>query len=296
MRIADRLLARLSGGLLQVEAADFLEPPGEPGIVGPGSVSWRVFGNPVSLAVGGVAAVLLELGEPRVRAGVWDHSSFRRDPRERIRRTGYGALLTVFAARSRFAHYAARVNGIHAQIGGQADDGRAYRADNPELLRWVQATAAIGFVSAYELLVAPLSDAERDGFFLEATVGAAYYGVTEPPGSAREAQALLEAMTPRLSPSPVLQEYLAIMRDARILPGPSRALQPALVRAALGLVPVKVRAQLGLADEPVWSAAERGLWRLLAKAAERVPRPVDPRRLAERRLRPPAGAGERPRS
>jgi uncharacterized protein (DUF2236 family) len=285
MSIATNLLARLSGGLLQVEPADFLEPPGEAGIAGPGSVSWRVFGNPVSLAVGGVAAVLLELGEPRVRAGVWDHSSFRRDPRERIRRTGYGALLTVFAARSRFADYAGRVNAIHAQIAGIADDGRAYRADDPELLRWVQATAAIGFVSAYELLVARLSDAERDLFYREATVGAGCYGVTEPPGSAAEAQALLEAMTPRLSPSPVLDEYLAIMRGAPILPGAARALQPSLVRAALGLVPLKVRAQLDLAEEPVWSSAEQRLWRLLAQAAERVPRPGDPRRLAERRLR-----------
>jgi uncharacterized protein (DUF2236 family) len=255
-----------------------------------------VFGNPVSLAVGGVAAVLLELGEPRVRAGVWDHSSFRRDPRERIRRTGYGALLTVFAAESRFAAYAARVNAIHAQVGGRADDGRAYRADEPELLRWVQATAAIGFVWAYELLVARLSDAERDGFFQEAMVGARYYGVTQPPGSAAEAQALLEAVTPQLSPSPVLGEYLAIMRGAPIMPGPARALQPALVRAANGIVPPAVRMQLGLAGEPVWSSAERAMWRLLAEAAERVPRPGDPRRLAERRLRRPAGAGGRPRS
>ena len=290
-----RLMERASGGLLAVDPADFLQPAGEPGVVGPGSVSWRVFGNPVSLAVGGVAAVLLELGEPRVRAGVWNHSSFRRAPAERIRRTGYGAMLTVFAAESRFRAYADRVNAIHAAIGGTADDGRAYRADEPELLRWVQATAAFGFAEAYSALVRPLKEAERDRFYAEAAVGAAFYGVTEPPCTAAEMRALLEEMAPRLTPSPVLGEFLAIMRSAPILPGPARAVQPALVRAALGLVPEAALRAMGLEKEQRWSARERRWWGRLARAAEQVPRPADPRRLAERRLRP-AGGGARPRS
>ena len=44
------------------------------------SVAWRVFRNPVALFVGGVTAVILELAEPRVRSGVWDHTTFRTDP------------------------------------------------------------------------------------------------------------------------------------------------------------------------------------------------------------------------
>jgi uncharacterized protein (DUF2236 family) len=52
-------------------------PAGEPALAAPDSVSWRVFKNPVSLFVGGVTAVILELAEPRVRTGVWEHSSFR---------------------------------------------------------------------------------------------------------------------------------------------------------------------------------------------------------------------------
>src|SRR5262245_48679529 len=55
---------------------DFAQPRGEAALVAPGSVSWRVFKNPVSLAIGGVAAVLLELAEPGVRDGVWQHSTF----------------------------------------------------------------------------------------------------------------------------------------------------------------------------------------------------------------------------
>ena len=80
-------LERIGAKLLAPDPGiDFRNPPGEAAMVGPDSVSWQVFRNPVTMFIGGVAAVLLELGEPRVRTGVWEHSSFRRDPAGR--RTG----------------------------------------------------------------------------------------------------------------------------------------------------------------------------------------------------------------
>ena len=48
-------------------SVDFSRPAGEPALVSPDSVSWRVFKNPVSLFIGGVTAVIMELAEPRVR-------------------------------------------------------------------------------------------------------------------------------------------------------------------------------------------------------------------------------------
>src|SRR5207237_581182 len=56
---------------------DFCAPPGEAALVAADSISWRIFKNPVALFIGGVAAVILELAEPRVRTGVWEHTSFR---------------------------------------------------------------------------------------------------------------------------------------------------------------------------------------------------------------------------
>lgn len=76
------------------EAVDFRHPAGEPALATPASVSWRIFKNPVSLFVGGVAAVILELAEPRVRTGVWERSGFRDDPARRVRRTGLAAMIT----------------------------------------------------------------------------------------------------------------------------------------------------------------------------------------------------------
>ena len=51
---------------------DFSRPIGEAALVPPDSLSWRVFKNPLSLFIGGVTAVILELAEPRVRTGVWE--------------------------------------------------------------------------------------------------------------------------------------------------------------------------------------------------------------------------------
>src|SRR4029077_1396180 len=48
-------------------SVDFLRPVGEAALVSPDSISWRVFKNPLSLFIGGVAAVIMELAEPRVR-------------------------------------------------------------------------------------------------------------------------------------------------------------------------------------------------------------------------------------
>ncbi len=69
----DGRIAGLVQGLYQPEGGprvDFRQPAGEPALAAPDSVSWRVFKNPVSLFVGGVTAVILELAEPRVRSGV----------------------------------------------------------------------------------------------------------------------------------------------------------------------------------------------------------------------------------
>ena len=52
---AARELLQPKGG----PSVDFTQPRGEEALVGPDSVSWRIFKNPVALFIGGVAAVIL---------------------------------------------------------------------------------------------------------------------------------------------------------------------------------------------------------------------------------------------
>src|SRR5215510_1478593 len=141
---------------------DFSRPVGEAALLSPESVSWRVFKNPLSLFIGGVTAVIMELAEPRVRTGVWEHTTFRLDPIRRLRRTGLADMVTVYGARSTAEPMIARIRRMHEMVAGTTASGEAYRANESDLLNWVQGTAAYGFLQAYHMYVQPLSSSERD--------------------------------------------------------------------------------------------------------------------------------------
>lgn len=251
---------------------DFARPAGEPALVAPDSVSWRVFKNPLALFVGGVAAVILELAEPRVRTGVWEHTSFRRDPMLRLQRTGLAAMVTVYGARSQAEAMIAGVRRVHDRITGLTSAGQAYRANDPELLDWVHATASFGFLQAYNTYARQLNDEERDSFYSDGAASAALYGATGAAASEREIAALFEKMRGKLEPSPVVIEFLDIMRFAPILPlpRPFAAIQGLLVMAAIALVPEWVRERLGLNGRWRPRAWQLGMTRRFGAAADRM--------------------------
>ena len=236
-------------GLLRsagAEPHDFTQPPGEAALMAPDSVAWQVFKNPLALFIGGVTAVILELAEPRVRTGVWQHSSFREQPLARLQRTGLAAMMTVYAARSRARPMIEAVVRRHDRIGGLTPGGQRYRANQPELLDWVHATASFGFLEAHESYVRCFDDDARDRYYAESRPAALLYGATGAPRSQAGLHMLFEAMQPKLERSDIVFEFLRIMAEAPMLPGPLGPMQPLLVRAAVEIVPVPVRGRLGL--------------------------------------------------
>lgn len=267
-RRVERFAADLYAGP-GVPPFDFAAPPVEPALVPPDSISWRVFANPLTLFIGGVAAVLLELGEPRVRHGVWDHSGFRSDPVMRLRRTGLAAMVTVYGPQSRARAMIDGVNRLHARVSGLTADGAPYRADDPELLDWVQATASWGFLEAFCAYDTPLGDAERDSFYAEAAPAAALYGAAGAPRSQAEVDVLFTRIAPALEASGTLTEFLAIMRRAPILPAVARPLQRLLVAAAIALIPAPLAGRLGLG--PGLKPWQRPAVAALARLAGRLP-------------------------
>jgi uncharacterized protein (DUF2236 family) len=256
-------------------AHSYRAPSGDPGLYGPDSVAWRVHANLIALAVGGVAAVILELAEPRVRSGVWDHSSFRADPLARMQRTARAAMLTTFGPTAAAEAHIARINRLHARISGATPEGEAYSALDPELLGWVHMTAAYGFLNAYLRYVDPrLSQAEQDRYYREgARVGRAF-GVVDPAVSVAAVEARLEAMRPKLRPHPIIGEFLRIVSTTSPLGPPGRPLQPLLVRAAIDLVPARLRRDLNLPERPLAGAAVLAIMRAFATAAEVAPHPI----------------------
>ncbi len=137
IRLPSTLQRRLNAtvhSLLYGEAggeSDFNRPFREEALVSPRSVSWRIFKNPIALFVGGTAAVILELAEPSVCAGIWEYSSFRKNPLGRLQRTGLAAMITVYGARSIAEPMIARVVQLHASIQGTTAAGVKYSANVP---------------------------------------------------------------------------------------------------------------------------------------------------------------------
>jgi len=263
---------------------DFTAPTGEPALIGPDSVSWRVFKNPVALFIGGVTAVLLELAEPRVRTGVWEYSSFREAPIRRLRLTGLAAMVTIYAARSTAEAMIAGVVRRHGAVAGRTPAGAPYSANDPDLLDWVQATASFGFSEAYCRYVRKLSPQERDQFYAEAAPAAQLYGSKRAPGSAAEMAALFEATRGGLEASPIIFEFLDIMNRAPIFPTPLRPLKRMLVRAAVSTTPDWLRERLGLGPEHGLRFADARLVTLAGQFADLVMLRSSPAVQACRRL------------
>ncbi len=250
---------------------DFSLPPGEPALAAPDSVSWRVFKNPVALYIGGITAVLLELAEPRVRSGVWDHTSFRSDPLPRMKRTGLAAMVTVYGARSVAEQMIAGITRMHRQVRGATPDGRQYQALQPELMNWVQATASFGFLQAYHHFVAPLSRADRDRFYDEARPAARLYGAHGTPASEAEQQALFAKMLPALEASDIVVEFLGIMGQTPSLPWPLRPMQALYLRAGVVLLPPDIRQRLELGDDYDLAPWQRSLIGFIGRLGDRIP-------------------------
>lgn len=251
-------------------AIDFTQPAGEAALAAADSVSWQVFKNPVSLFIGGTTAVLLELAEPRVRSGVWDHTTFRTDPLPRMARTGLAAMVTVYGAKSTAQAMIAGVGRMHARVGGVTPAGQTYQAANQELLDWVQATASFGFLQAYHAFVRPLSLADRDRFYAEAAPAARLYGALGAPTSEAAQQQQFQAMAPKLERSQIVFDFLDILRRTPAAPGPLRPLQALLIRAGVEILPPWTRDLLGLGARYDLTPWERALVAAAGRAADRL--------------------------
>jgi uncharacterized protein (DUF2236 family) len=263
---------------------DYSRPAGEPAFLHPGSVHWRIYKNPIALAVGGVAAVLLEFADPRIRSGVWDHSTYKADPIGRSKRTGVAAMVGVYGPRSAARRVIQGVGNMHAKVNGATPGGEAYRALDPELLDWVSATAAYGFLNAYDRFVEPVSEADKTRFYAEGVQVAALYGVRRSPRSTEDFMAMMRDLAPRFEPHPIVEEFLAIIQSGRAAPGTPKFLHRALAHAAVSLLPPLVRGKLALGRDFDLTFAERTALRLAGALANRRGSPGSPPRQASLRL------------
>jgi uncharacterized protein (DUF2236 family) len=267
----------------RAQRINYLEPAGDPGIFGPASVAWRVLSNPASVFIGGITAVLLELAEPSVRSGVWDHTDFRRDPVGRMRRTGLAAMVITYGCTRDAEAAMSRIRRVHEGITGITPDGQAYRANDPELLTWVHVTAGYGFLNAYLRYVNPrLSRAEQDCYYAESLRVCQYYGIGWAPSSVTEVETYLERMRMRLRYHEILEGFLDLVLNTPVVSAALLPMQRLLVQAAIDLLPSWAREILRLEKGQPMRVAARPLVSAIVTLADRVIRNGPPQQARQR--------------
>ena len=147
--------------------------PGDPGLFGPGSASWRLIREPASI-VGGVRGLLVQVLHPLAVAGVVDHSEFRGNPLGRLHNTSAYVTTTTFGSTREALHAAAAVRAAHRRVRGTAPDGRRYAASDPHLLTVVSTALTSSFLSAdREYAPYPVDPGTADAFVAEQARAAA---------------------------------------------------------------------------------------------------------------------------
>jgi uncharacterized protein (DUF2236 family) len=159
----ERALAHLAAGVLDPRA----------GVFGPGSRVWSLNREAV-IFLGGGRAALLQLAHPAVAQAVAEHSRTREDMLGRFLRTFEHVFAMVYGDLESALATARRLHAIHERIVGTG-----YAANQPEALLWVHATLWETSVQVSELVMGPLSRAEKDAYWDETRRFAALFGIPD---------------------------------------------------------------------------------------------------------------------
>lgn len=260
-----------------------LDHLGDPGLLGPDSVSWRVIGD-ASAFVGGIRALLIQAAHPEVVAGVADHSTYREDPLGRLSRTSAYVTATTFGAMPEVDDAVAIVRRSHAPVRGESSRGRPYSAGTPELAAWVHNALTASFLAAYRHYGAdPLSDAEADRFVDEQRAIGRLLDADPLPATADELDAWLRDH-PAVAPSPGQAEAVSFLRSPPLAP-PVLVAYRLLFAAAVATIPDRLRDTIGVESSTVgerlgrwmigflrWSLGSSPSWHLaLVRAGGTIP-------------------------
>ncbi len=264
------------------------------GLFGPGSVTWRVYGE-TAMVLGGGRALVLQMAHPSIGAAVDRHSRYRADRWGRLRHTLRTVGEILFGDSEIALHSAARMRSMHVRFRGVVPAGRAvgqpYDASDPALVLWVWATLVDSSLLVYEQLVAPLPVADAERFYSEQRRFAELCGVPAaavPPTRRAFAAYVAQVLDETLEATPAAREAAALAINPLGLPRWAAPAAEVTRLLTAGLLPSQLRGELGLS----WSAGDERALRLLLFCLRRTRRCL-PRRLrrvrsareAERRVR-----------
>ncbi|MCX4511043.1 DUF2236 domain-containing protein [Streptomyces sp. NBC_01619] len=161
----------------------------DPGLFGPGSVTWQMHGDPM-MWVAGVRALYLQALHPRAVRGVMINSDFRKDAWGRLLRTANFVGTLSYGTTEAAEKAGARVRKVHRLLG----------VDEPELLLWVHCAEVDSYLAVLRRSGFPLSDAQADRYIDEHRVSARLVGLepAEVPASRAALADYFSAVRPAL--------------------------------------------------------------------------------------------------
>ena len=193
-----RGLQNITGASSSLDA--FKSPVGDPGLFGPQSVVWKVHADFSSMMVGGLSSLMIQALHPRALAAVWDHSNFRQQLKARLGRTALFVASTTYGGVELATQSIQRVNAIHSKIHGIDLQGQTYRADEPDLLRWVHLVETVSFLNAFQhLALRPLSSSDCDKYVVEMNKVGEMLGANNLPNTLQDLQRAILQYEPVLT-------------------------------------------------------------------------------------------------
>jgi len=242
-------IASTTRTLLGGDEAPPLAVNGDEGWFGPDSSVWVVHSD-LAMLIGGVRALMQQTLHPLAMTGVARHSDYRRDPWGRLHRTGLFLAATTFGTTAEAEAAVRRVRGVHNRVNGVADDGRAYSANDPELLRWVHICEVQSFLETHQRYGQHRLTADGEDRYVSemARVGEAL-GCTDLPRTVSELSDAFDTYTD-LAATPQAHDVVRFLLWPP-LPFAARAPYGVLVAAAIESLPTWAQQKLRLPVVPV---------------------------------------------
>lgn len=225
-----------------------LDHVGDPGLLGPASVSWRVIGDAAAF-VGGIRALLIQTAHPEVSAGVEQHSRYRDDPLGRLSRTSVYVTETTYGSMPEVQAAVQTVRVAHKPVTGRSERDKPYSAANPQMAAWVHNVLTDSFLAAYQAFgPRRLTAAEADRFVEEQTRIGALLDAAPLPTTAKEL-AQWVGQHPALAPSQAQRNAVKFLRHPPLPIAVQLGYQP-LLQAAASTLPHLIREIIGLSPRP----------------------------------------------
>lgn len=228
--------------------ANTLDHTGDPGLFGPGSVTWEVMGDPATF-IGGIRALMIQAAHPEVVAGVKDHSQYRTDPLGRLSRTSNYVTATSYGAMPEVEAAVAAVRNAHRPVRGRSHRDLAYTAGTPRFAAWVHNSLTDSFLAANQAFGRRLLDeAEADRFVGEQAVIGRMLDADPIPETAQELTDWV-ANHPDIAGSPGMTEAMEFLESPPLDPA-VKAGYTVLAKAAVAIIPDRIQQILGVRTLP----------------------------------------------